>query len=725
MQNQKKLHTVYFTLMKRILFLFAALLFTVATQAQIVKDPTNWSFEVKKKGDNKYDLVFKLKLAEHWHIWSFNPGGDGMLIPPRFKFNPNKDVKIVGKTSENGNKISKDFDGEEGLENYFEHNVSYIQSVEVKSNTKITGTYSYQVCDESQCLPQKSKLFSFEITDAVAVNDTTTTDADTAGSAMAAAGSDTIQDQPAATVAQTAAPAAKDAEKDQAKSEKDGNNKVIPESLWMIFLAGLGAGLAAVVTPCIYSMIPITVSFFTKKVSSRSQGLKYALVYSLSIIIIFAILGMAITAIFGGNALNNLSTNWIANLFFFAVFLIFAFSFLGAFELTLPSSWTNKIGSKSNANSYGGIFFMALTLVIVSFSCTSAFIGGIAVLASKGGRIGPLVGFSSFGLGIALPFALFAMFPSYLKNLEKPGGWQNAVKVTLGFVELGLALKFLSNADLSRGWRLLDREVFIAIWVILAILLGIYLLGKLRFKHDSELPKNHFGVEYLGVPRLLLALSALAFAVYLLPGMWGAPLKAVSSFVPPMGTQDFVSGGGSGAATGGHDGLDGIKPVKYVDKLAIYEPEVAKKYGLVTFFDLEEAKAAAKKLNKPLMLDFTGINCINCRKMEGQVWSDPQVMKMLKEDFVIVSLYCDFDGEVLPEAEQYDSKILGARVVTVGDKNEDFQATRFNSNTQPYYFFIDENDVQLHPKGYQYDPSVSKFIQHLSEVKAKYKSLHP
>lgn len=711
--------------MKRILFLCIAFLCAIATQAQIVSDPSTWSFETKKKGDNKYDLIFKVKLAEHWHIWSFNPGGDGLLIPPSFKVNANKNVKVLGKPTESGKKISKDFDGEEGLEHFFEGTVTYTQAIQVTGNTKVTGTYSYQVCDESQCLPKKTKSFTFDITDAVALDSAKT---DTANVAVVDTPAHAANDT-AAVAATTAAGGDNSATTNGGSNEPKAGapaNKDIPESLWMIFLAGLGAGLAAVVTPCIYSMIPITVSFFTKKVSSRAQGIKYAMVYSLSIIVIFAVLGMAITAAFGGNALNNLATNWIANLFFFAIFLLFAFSFLGAFELTLPSSWTNKIGSKSNANSYGGIFFMALTLVIVSFSCTSAFIGGIAVLASKGGRIGPLVGFSSFGLGIALPFAIFALFPSYLKNLEKPGGWQNAVKVTLGFVELGLALKFLSNADLSKGWRLLDREVFIAIWVILAILLGIYLLGKLRFKHDSEMPKNHFGVEYLGVPRLLLAISALAFAVYLIPGMWGAPLKAVSSFVPPMGTQDFVIGGGSTAGgTHSNDADGGLKPVKYVDKLSMYEPEVVKKYGMVTYFDLDEAKAASKLLKKPLMLDFTGINCINCRKMEGQVWSDPEVMKMLKEDFVIVSLYCDFDGVELPEAEQYDSKILNSRIVTIGDKNEDYQATKFNSNTQPYYFFIDENDVQLHPKGYQYDPSISKFLNHLKLVKAKYKSLHP
>ncbi|MBL7706107.1 MAG: thioredoxin family protein [Taibaiella sp.] len=716
--------------MNRFLVLLLSLVASLNTLAQIQKDPTKWSYEVKKKAgkENTYDLVFNVKLDPHWHLWAFEPGGDGMLISPSFNFQKNPDVKLIGKVKESGKKISKDFDGEEGDEHMFENNVTYTQTVEVKQNTKITGKHTYQSCDESKCLSPVTKPFSFAIQDAVATKDTANADTadvaanDTAGAALSNTEEDTAKTLAAAPGAGNGTTAAKPGAGEPSAPAKDTN------SLWMIFVAGLGAGLLAVLTPCIYSMIPITVSFFTKKVSSRSQGIKNALFYSFSIIVIFAALGLGLTAAFGANALNNLATNWIANLFFFVLFLIFAFSFLGAFELTLPSSWTNKMGSKSNSSSYGGIFFMALTLVLVSFSCTSAFLGPLIVGAATGGKMGPLVGFGSFGLGIALPFTVFAIFPSYLKNLEKPGGWQNALKVTLGFVELALALKFLSNADLAQGWRLLDREVFIAIWVIIFVLLGIYLLGKLTFFHDSELPKNHFGIAYISVPRLILAISSLTFAVYLLPGMWGAPLKAVSSFVPPMGTQDFIIGGNAPAHGGGanaHSDFPGPKPVKYADRLMMYEPEVAKKYGLVTYFDLEEAKAASKQLKRPIMLDFTGINCINCRKMEGQVWSDPEVMRLLKEEFVVVSLYCDFDGVTLPENEQYDSKILGARVVTVGDKNEDYQATRFNANTQPFYFFVDAEEVQLHPKGYQYDPSIPKFVAHLKEVIAKYKELHP
>lgn len=676
-------------------------------KAELTKDPSKWTYDIKKVSGDEYALNFHLKLPEGWHIYSFDPGVEGLEFPV-FTVKSPKSAKIKGKPVEKGERLTKT---EEfvGTYNYFIHQVDYTIKVIVKENGKLSGTYRYSVCDENMCIPAVTKNFSFDITDASGLVDSTAKDSVTIAAIIPVDDNKNVS-------------ASADTKKDKPEADKNA----VPKSIWVILLSGLGAGLAAVVTPCIYSMIPITVSFFTKKSKTRREGIINASFYSFSIIFIFAALGMLIVAAFGANALNTLSTHWIPNLFFFAIFLLFAFSFLGAFELTLPSSWTNKVDSKANTNSFTGIFFMALTLVIVSFSCTSAFIGGIAVLASKGGVWGPLVGFASFGLGIALPFTIFALFPSYLKNLEKPGGWQNAVKVTLGFLELALALKFLSNADLAKGWRLLDREIFIAIWVVLAILLGLYLLGKLRFSHDDDLPKNMFGVPFVSIPRLLLAISAFSFAVYMIPGMWGAPLKAISSFVPPMGTQDFTSNGGGGTHAAAGNTTNGVQPpMKYADKLKIYEPEIATKYGLVTYYDLEEAKAASTLLKKPLMLDFTGINCINCRKMEGQVWSHPEVMKRLKEDFVVVSLYCDYNNELLPESEQYDSKILGSRVETVGNKNADYQATQFNTNAQPFYFFIDEQDRKLAEEGYDYNPDVSKFIAHLDAVKAKYKELHP
>jgi len=458
-----------------------------------------------------------------------------------------------------------------------------------------------------------------------------------------------------------------------------GNNTsgipVSERSLLWIFLAAFAGGLLALLTPCVYSMIPVTVSFFTKRSRTKKEGIKNAILYSTSIVVIFTLLGFLITLIFGPAALNNLATNWIANLVFFALFLVFGISFLGAFDIALPSSWSTKADSKAGTGSFIGIFFMALTLVVVSFSCTGPIIGNLLVLAAKGNFYGPLMGMFGFSLALALPFALFAFFPSKLNILGKAGGWLNAVKVTLGFLELALALKFLSNADLAKGWRFLDREVFIALWIVIFVLLGVYLLGKLKFHHDDELPKNDFGIPYLSVTRLFFAMAALGFAVYMVPGMWGAPLKGISAFVPPMGTQDFNTSSAKNPNTisiqKSVDEMELPHPVKYYDQMHIYEPEVVTTYGMITYFDYDEALAIARKLDKPLMLDFTGINCVNCRKMEGQVWSDPEVMKRLKEDFVIASLYVDVHNIDIHHTEQYFSTALDKQIETLGDKHAD------------------------------------------------------
>jgi cytochrome c biogenesis protein CcdA/thioredoxin-related protein len=522
-------------------------------------------------------------------------------------------------------------------------------------------------------------------------------------------------------------------------SANGGSGSVLAgHSLWWVFLAAFGGGLLALLTPCVYSMIPITVSFFTKRSRTRAEGRRNAIGYAASIVTIFTVIGFAVTFVFGPAALNNLATNWIANLIFFILFLAFGISFLGAFEIALPGSWSNQSDAKAGMGSIGGIFFMALTLVIVSFSCTGPIIGNLLVLAAHGSYYGPLIGMLGFSLALALPFAFFAFFPSKLNVLGKAGGWLNAVKVTLGFLELALALKFLSNADLSRGWRLLDREIFLSLWIVIFLLLGIYLLGKIKFRHDDELPKNDFGLHHLSVLRLLFALAALAFSLYLLPGMWGAPLKGVSAFLPPMGTQDFNASApigkpaesGAPAAIGPAADPAGdrasapaaIHPAKYVPQMKIYEPEAVTKYGLVTYFDYDEALAAARAVHKPLMLDFTGINCVNCRKMEGEVWSDPVVIKLLKNDFVIVSLYVDVQNVDLPMEEQYYSKGLGRKIETLGDKNADLQVTRFGANTQPYYFFLDGKEQKLVDEGYGYDPDIPKFIAHLNRVLEKVKN---
>ncbi|MEO6219233.1 MAG: thioredoxin family protein, partial [Ginsengibacter sp.] len=396
--------------------------------------------------------------------------------------------------------------------------------------------------------------------------------------------------------------------------------------------------------------------------------------------------------------------------------------FLGAFDITLPAAWSTKADNKAGTGNFFGIFFMALTLVVVSFSCTGPIIGNLLVLAARGSYYGPLIGMFGFSLALALPFALFAFFPGKLNVLGKAGGWLNSVKVTLGFLELALALKFLSNADLAKGWRLLDREIFISLWVVIFVLLGIYLLGLIKFHHDDELPKNDFDLPYISIPRLFFAMSSFAFAVYMIPGLWGAPLKGISAFVPPMGTQDFP--GTSVNENRQQDSTHTISnvplPAKYYEQMKIYEPDVVTRYGMIIYYDYDEALAVSRKLRKPLMLDFTGINCVNCRKMEGEVWSDHAVMKRLKENFVIVSLYVDVHNIELQKNEQYFSKALNQNIETLGDKNADLQVSKYNANTQPYYFFLDDNENRLAPEGYGYDPSVQKFIQRLDEVSEVY-----
>lgn len=497
------------------------------------------------------------------------------------------------------------------------------------------------------------------------------------------------------------------------------------KSFWWIFIAGFVGGLVALITPCVFSMIPVTVSFFIKRSKTKGEGIRNAFSYAASIVIIFTVLGFLITLIFGPTALNNLATNWIANLIFFLVFLIFGISFLGAFNIELPSSWSNKADSKAGTGSLLGIFFMALTLVVVSFSCTGPIIGNLLVVAAQGNYYGPLIGMFAFSLALALPFALFAFFPGKLHIIGKAGGWLNAVKVTLGFLELALALKFLSNADLSKGWRLLDREVFLVLWIVIFVVLGIYLLGKIKFHHDDELPRNDFDVPHLSITRLFFAMASFAFALYMIPGLWGAPLKKISAFLPPMGTQDFILGNTPGSSfnnTSDSTTAALPHPVKYYDRMKIYEPEVVVRYNMVTYFDYDEALAVARRVKKPLMLDFTGINCVNCRAMEGQVWSNPEVMKRLKENFVIVSLYVDVNNIDLQPNEIYYSKALNRKITTLGDKNADFQITKYHANTQPYYFFLDANENRLEPEGYGYNPDVEKFKNLLDRVVTKYNS---
>lgn len=475
------------------------------------------------------------------------------------------------------------------------------------------------------------------------------------------------------------------------------------QTLWGIFIAGLIGGFAAFLMPCIYPMVPLTVSFFTKQSGTRAKGLSNALLYGLFIIVIYVALGMLVTLIFGASALNEAASSAWFNLAFFVMIIVFAISFLGAFEITLPSRFVNKIDSKSTRGGFIGLFFMAFTLALVSFSCTGPIIGYLLVEAvSEGAMMGPAVGMLGFSVALAIPFMIFAVFPSWLKEMPKSGGWLNTVKVSLGFLELALAFKFLSNVDLAYHWGILDREVFLAIWIVIFGLFGIYLLGKLKFAHDSDL-------AFISVPRLFFAIAVLSFTVYMIPGMWGAPLKALSAWLPPSPTQDFnlhqVGYGNMGATTmGASDSRNVTK--KYGE--IFHAP-----HGLDAFYDYDQALAYAKTVNKPVLLDFTGWSCVNCRKMEESVWPDPRVLKRLNEDYVLVSLYVD-DRTNLSEDEQYVSSFSGKRINTVGRKWSDLQQSRFGVNAQPYYVVTDTDGNQLIPAS-AYDEDIEKYVNFLDE----------
>ncbi|UEG53931.1 thioredoxin family protein [Mucilaginibacter daejeonensis] len=480
-----------------------------------------------------------------------------------------------------------------------------------------------------------------------------------------------------------------------------------PKTLWQIFIAGLLGGFAALLMPCIYPMLPLTVSFFTKKAGSRSKGIWHSVIYGVSIIVIYVSLGLLITLLFGSDALNALATNGIFNLFFFLLLVVFGASFLGAFEIQLPTSLANKLDENSDKGGMAGLFFMAATLVVVSFSCTGPIIGTLLVeAASKGERLAPAMGMFGFSLALAIPFTLFALFPSLLKSLPKSGGWLNSVKVILGFLELAFALKFLSNVDLAYHWNWFDREVFLSLWIVISALMGMYLLGKLKFSHDSDLP-------YVSVPRTFLAIIVFAFTVYMIPGLWGAPLKSISAFLPPTATQDFDLSNLTAATAPEARPQISIKEKKYESVFLR-----GKHKGLDEWYDLDQALQVSKETNKPILIDFTGWNCVNCRKMEADVWSDPEVHKRLANDFVMLELYVDEKKE-LPANEQKISAYSGKKIKTIGNKWSDYEASNFNVNSQPYYVIVNaKGDVLVPPQGANYD--VANYIRFLDSGKAAY-----
>lgn len=482
-----------------------------------------------------------------------------------------------------------------------------------------------------------------------------------------------------------------------------------PKSLWQLFVIGFLGGFAAFLLPCVYPMLPLTVSFFTKKGGTRANAIWQSVLYGLSIIFIYVFFGLLITLVFGPAALNALATNGIFNFFFFLMLVVFGVSFLGAFEITLPSSLANKLDQNSDKGGLAGIFFMASTLVVVSFSCTGPAIGGVLASAfTKGERLAPIIVMSGFSLAIALPFTIFAMFPSLLKSLPKSGGWLNSVKVVLGFIEIAFALKFLSNVDLAYHWNLIDREVVLSIWIAIGVLLSLYLIGKIKFAHDSD-------IKHLTVTRTFFAMAAFAFTVYMIPGLWGAPLKSISALLPPLSTQDFdLSAGGSPTAAAPANTTT-IKVKKY-EELFKRLPKVK---GLEEWYDYDQAIEVAKQLHKPILIDFTGWNCVNCRKMEQEVFPDPAILKSLQNDFVMLQMVIDEKTD-LPAAEQYKSTVTGKNITTIGGKMLDYEISKYNSNAQPFYVIVNEKGESLvQPQGAS---DIETFKAYLASGLAAYKA---
>lgn len=663
-----------------------------------MKQYVTWNFSQKKLGPNEIELQFKAIPEAGWHVYSQVETPDGPT-PTSFEFVKSGAYELLGKTIEPKphETIEPLFDS--AVVRSFDGPVVFRQKIKLLSSQPfvVKGEIYGMTCNESQCQgfsPPVEFSFSCPGAEALAGEVLTTTNSTTQVETTDTSGSGAVlPSHPKEIQAEFKAAAPKKAQ----------------DPLWMLFFAGFAGGLVALLTPCVFPMIPMTVSFFTKQSKSKAAGIRNALIYSVSIIVIYIALGLGVTLIFGADAMNNLATNVWFNLAFFVLLVVFAISFLGAFEITLPSSFVNKMDARSEKGGLLGIFFMAFTLGLVSFSCTGPIIGTLLVEAAATGALaGPFFGMFGFSLALALPFGLFAAFPGWLNTLPKSGGWLNSVKVTLGFLELALALKFLSNADLVVQAGLLTREVFIVLWIVIFGLLGMYLMGWFRLSHDSE-------VKTLSVSRLILAIVTLSFTIYLIPGLWGAPLKLISGFPPPDFYSESPEGFG-GRKTEFHSGKGEISDL----------PEHAHRgpNGIPAFDDYYHALDYSKKVKKPLMIDFTGWACVNCRKMEGQVWSDPDVKRKLSEDFVLVSLYVD-DKKPLESTQQAEVMWNGSKrkLKTVGNRWSYLQNTHYLSSTQPQYWIIDWNETRLSDST-SYDPDIKKYIQWLDRGLQKFNGLH-
>ncbi len=670
-----------------------ALLITTFTFAQ---DEMRWSFSLEDRGNGEVTLVADVQIKQDWYLYDTKIP-EGGPTPTQISFDNLSGATRIGEFHAEGKEAKVKFDAIFGMQiGTFQESARFVQRLRVtdKNSFAIAGDVRAQACDDQSCTPPLPNDFSFDATDlpetvtAPSLQTTTSGEPETSSSLAAL--------QPLETAVSDSSPATEATPANTTDLESDQLwTPVIEElqqfgmkgstagmSLFWILLSGFAGGLIALVTPCVWPMIPMTVSFFLKRnKTDRKKAVGEALVYGAAIIVIYVVLGLLITAIFGASALNNLATSALFNLIFFALLVFFAIAFFGGFELVLPSKWTNKMDQKADSTTGAlSIFFMAFTLVLVSFSCTGPIIGTLLVeAATSGSIIAPAIGMLGFALALAIPFVLFAIFPSWLSTMPKSGGWLNSVKVVLGFLELALALKFLSVADLAYGWGILDREVFLVLWIVIFALLGVYLLGKIRFPGDSEVP-------HLTIPRLFLSIISLAFSIYMIPGLWGAPLKAISAFSPPLYTQDFN----------------------------LYEGEVH-----AQTLDYETAIALARQQNKPLLIDFSGYGCVNCRKMEASVWTDPRVKHLLDNEYILVTLMVD-DKTRLPEIIEVEENGRTTRLKTIGDKWSYLQRHKFGANAQPYYIALDHDGKPLSPS-YAYDENVEKYIEFLETGLSNFK----
>lgn len=697
------------------------LVMNLSLAAQIL-EPIKWSFSSNRISDTELELVFKASIEQDWHLYSqyLEPGGP---IPTSFTFEPTAHYELIGSVREP--KATVEFDEIFKMDvGYFDKEAIFRQKVAIKSNKdfELKGTFEYMTCNDETCIPFFDNDFNFKVKGAkTATNTITEAPAENAKTASAVA--DPVNTEASIDVQAGDSNEAQlnPEDMDAAQTEQIPLEAESERSLWGIIIEAILWGFAALLTPCVFPMVPMTVSFFMKSGEDKVKSKLMASTYGFSIVALYTIpIAIIILATYflGGKAItadifNWLSTHWIPNVMFFAIFVLFAASFFGAFEIVLPSWMISKADSKADRGGLIGTFFMALTLVLVSFSCTGPIVGTIMVKSTHGEIWEPIITMFAFSTAFALPFTLFAFFPRWLTNLPKSGGWLNAVKVTLGFIELALGLKFLSVADQTYHWGILDREVYIALWIVIFFLMGMYFIGKLKFSHDSEM-------KFLSVPRLFLGIITFAFVIYLVPGMFGAPLKALSGYLPPQSTHDFdlnsiirdnaevvMSSSGESSL------MEVCEEPRYGDFLHL-------PHGLKGYFDYEQGLACAKELNKPIFIDFTGHGCVNCREMEANVWSAPEVLKKLRNDYVVIALYVD-DKTTLPEEEWITSEYDGKLKKTLGRKYADFQISRFNTNAQPYYVLMDhQGNALVQPRAYNLD--VSAFLEFLDEGIREFKA---